>query len=128
MFGMRRQSRLLLGLALMLLMARALVPAGWMPAQQRGQWITICSGAGVAMAWVGADGKIDKHHAPAKTEKAGHCAFAGLGAPADLSVPPLDIAALAFAALLLPKRTAAISVGHGLAAPPPPKTGPPALI
>lgn len=124
----RRHSRLWLSFALMLLMVRALVPAGWMPAQQRGQWITICSGAGVTMAWIGADGKIDKNHAPAKAQKAGHCAFAGLGMPVDLSLAPLNIAPPAYVALLLPKLTSAITVGHGLAAPPPPKTGPPSLI
>lgn len=128
MTRVRRHSRLWLSLALMLLMVRALVPAGWMPAQQRGQWITICSGAGVTMAWIGADGKIDKNHAPAKAQKAGHCAFAGLGMPVDLSLAPLNIAAPAYVALLLPKLTPAITVGHGLAAPPPPKTGPPSLI
>jgi hypothetical protein len=124
----RRQPRLWLSLALMLLMVRALVPAGWMPAQQRGQWITICSGAGVTMAWIGADGKIDKNHVPAKTEKAGYCAFAGLGMAVDLSLAPINIATPAFVALLLPTLTPAIAIGHGLAAPPPPKTGPPALI
>ncbi len=128
MTRVRRHSRLWLSLALMLLMVRALVPAGWMPAQQRGQWITICSGAGVTMAWIGADGKIDKNHAPAKAQKAGHCAFAGLGMPVDLSLAPLNIAPPAYVALLLPKLTSAITVGLGLAAPPPPKTVPPSLI
>ncbi len=124
----RRPSRLWLSLALMLLVVRALVPAGWMPAQQRGQWITICSGAGVSMAWVGADGKIDKHHAPAKTEKSGHCAFAGLGITADLSVQRAEIPAPVFSAPLVLATITAVAIGRGLAAPPPPKTGPPALI
>lgn len=128
MTGVRLRSRLVLGLALILLAVRALVPAGWMPAQERGQWITICSGAGVSMAWIGADGKIDKQHDPAKSEKSGHCAFAGLGTAVDLSLAPLDIPAPAFAAPLFPAMAAAITIGHGLAAPPPPKTGPPALI
>ncbi len=123
-----RPSRLWLSLALMLLVLRALVPAGWMPAQQRGQWITICSGAGVTMAWVGADGKIDKNHVPAKTEKAGHCAFAGLGIAADLSVQQAEILAPVFSAPLIPAAITAVAIGRGLAAPPPPKTGPPTLI
>lgn len=124
----RRPSRLLLGLALMLLTLRALVPAGWMPAQERGQWITICSGAGVSMAWIGADGKIDKQHAPAKSEKSSHCAFAGLGTPADLAVGNFSLALPLYGAALVPMLATLVTVGQGLAAPPPPKTGPPALI
>ena len=124
----RRPSRLLLSLALMLLTLRALVPAGWMPAQQKGQWITICSGAGVTMAWIGADGKIDKQHAPAKSEKSSHCAFAGLGMAADLSVDDVSLPAPLFVAAIVPMLATLVTVGHGLAAPPPPKTGPPALI
>lgn len=112
----------------MLLAARALVPAGWMPAQERGQWITICSGAGVSMAWIGADGKIDKQHAPAKSEKSSHCAFAGLGTPVDLSVDDVALSAPLFVEILLPVVAAVVTIGHGLAAPPPPKTGPPTLI
>lgn len=124
----RRPTRLLLSLALMLLVLRALVPAGWMPAQQKGQWITICSGAGVTMAWIGADGKIDKDHAPTKSEKSNHCAFAGLGIAADLSVKIPEILAPVFNTPLVPTAITAVAIGRGLAAPPPPKTGPPSLI
>lgn len=128
MKSVRRQSRLLLSLALMLLTLRALVPAGWMPAQERGQWITICSGAGVSMAWIGADGKLSKQHAPAKSEKSSHCAFAGLGTPADVSVDEFRLPAPMFVATIVPVSSTLVTVGQGLAAPPPPKTGPPALI
>lgn len=123
-----RPSGLWLSLALMLLVLRALVPAGWMPAQQKGQWITICSGAGVTMAWMGADGKIDKHPAPAKSEKSNHCAFAGLGAAADLSIQLPEILAPVFSTPFIPAAITSVAIGRGLAAPPPPKTGPPSLI
>ena len=128
MTQVHRPSRWLLGLALMLLLLRAVVPAGWMPAQERGQWITICSGAGVSMAWIGADGKIDKEHAPAKSEKSSHCAFSGLGTPVDLAVDAFSLPLPPFAAVIVPMLTTLVTVGQGLAAPPPPKTGPPALI
>ena len=114
----------LLALALAL---RVLVPAGWMPAEGQGLAITLCSGSGAQTAWVDADGKIHKH-GPAQGSMADHpCAFAGMGAPmlgGDVPAPPLAILAPRDAIVSLAQAPAAI--GQGLAAPPPPATGPPA--
>ena len=114
----------LLGLALAL---RVLVPAGWMPAAEgRGFAITMCSGSGMEPAWVDAEGKVHKQ-APAQGGDS-HCAFAGIGAPmlgSDLP-PPVIPAAHAEAAPVVSQALA--SIGQGLAAPPPPATGPPATV
>lgn len=114
----------LLGLALAL---RVLVPAGWMPsAEGRGFAITMCSGSGMETAWVDADGKVHKQ-APAQGGDQ-HCAFAGLGAPmlgSDIPVPAMPTAR----ANAAPGVTQSLaSIGQGLAAPPPPATGPPATV
>jgi len=124
-----RQHRSILAIAFAaILLMRALVPAGWMPSDAKGQWITVCSGAGVSMAWIGADGKIHKDKAPGTAEKDGHCAFSGLGLAVDVPAPGTLIQPVEFVALALPVLVSSVAIGQGLAAPPPPKTGPPALI
>lgn len=123
------QNRMVLGVFLTLaVMTRALVPTGWMPSTASGQWVILCSGAGQITAWVDAKGQVHKDGAPASKSVSPDCAFAGLGAGFDLTksvVPPLS--PIVPAALLL-LRPWATQVGQGLAAPPPPKTGPPNLI
>lgn len=114
----------LLGLALAL---RVLVPAGWMPANEgRGFAITLCSGSAMHTAWVDAEGKVHKQ-APAQGGDQ-HCAFAGLGTPmlgSDFPAPVLQ-PARADAAPAVSEALA--SIGQGLAAPPPPATGPPITV
>jgi hypothetical protein len=108
------------------LLMRALVPAGWMPAIADGQLITICSGMGEAKLWIDANGNPVEtpHDKNPSGDRA--CAFAaslgGFMAPLALCLAcPLGIAAVD-----LPGRLA-VAVGLGLAAPPPPAIGPPAL-
>lgn len=123
------RDRTAIALLALALLARVLVPAGWMPAEGRGMAITLCSGSGAVAAWVDADGKIQKHD-PAKGAMPDHpCAFAGLGMPmlgGDVPAAPLlapvprdELAGLSLAPA---------AIGRGLAAPPPPATGPPASI
>ena len=106
------------------------VPAGWMPSMVAGKaTITLCTGAGMVEAWVDADGKIHKESPAKKGAGDQPCAFAGLGASAD--VPMVDVVPLAqsFAPQLIRNNKAtSVAVGLGLAAPPPPATAPPALI
>jgi hypothetical protein len=126
------QARLLLVLFACAMLARALVPSGWMPvATAQGLRIVPCSGTGPMIARPSpmAHAMPGMHH-----EDAGHgttavdhpCAFAGV-------TPGVDSPALAIApppaftrAVPSPTRTL-VSVGRGLAAPPPPQTGPPAF-
>ena len=124
------QARQHVGLALvaMALVMRLLVPAGWMPSVENGRaGITICTGMGMAQAWVDSNGKIHKSQPNKNGQGERPCVFGGLGAALDvpalatlpLYAPPLT----AITILLLPT----VTVGHGLVAPPPPSTGPPLL-
>ena len=123
------ERRLLLALFACAMLVRGLIPDGWMPVQAAsgGIAVEICSGLGhETIVLPGHDAQHDK--APAHDSSGDHpCAFAGAGlagAPAQfaLLVPPLAghfTPPLPFAALA--------AVGRGLAAPPPPPTGPPAF-
>jgi hypothetical protein len=111
---------------------RMLVPQGWMPVSDaHGVRITLCTGSGpMDMARTMSMPGMAMHHG-----KTGHdqsqpdhpCAFAGLGlALAEPTLPALALPPLArIEALAL--RPLTIAIGRGLAAPPPPSTGPPLL-
>lgn len=123
----RREGRLALALILLALTMRLLVPTGWMPSAD-GRSVTLCTGMGVVEAWVDADGDLHEK-APSKPVKAGEpCVFAGLAAAilAPQAMPALPLPATAASPVLLPALT--IAIGRGLAAPPPPPTGPPATF
>lgn len=123
-----------MALAVTALFLRVLIPAGFMigPATAGGPpGIVICTGQG-AMT-LAPDGSLHSEHenAPAAPNSASHdaCAFAGAGAPvlttaALTALEPVPVALdLATPAQLSHQRP-----GLGLAAPPPPTTGPPHLI
>ncbi|PXA85572.1 hypothetical protein DMC47_37085 [Nostoc sp. 3335mG] len=108
---------------------RLLVPEGWMPVSDaHGFRITMCSGSGpMEMAMV----------MPGMTTKHGHadhdqqpmqdhpCTFAHLGlALAEPALPALALPPVGNAEALA-LRSFAVAIGRGLAAPPPPSTGPP---
>lgn len=116
------------------LLARGGGPEGWMPGKTAtGDFaIVACDGmqtaTGMPMATGMAMSHDTSHPTPSKNPSSGHpCTFAGIGI-ADAPPPQLAIdaplapyvAAGAFA-------VGAIVPGRGLAAPPPPATGPPAL-
>lgn len=105
-----------------ILFARFSVPQGWMPSSA-GQWITICSEMGVQAAWVDSDGKINKD-APTKADTT-DCGFASAGV---LDVPTTSvIAARPVPTPIQISQPFYLQIGQGLAAPPPPATGPPSL-
>ncbi len=121
-------SRALTALLLALLLAGRLVaPAGWMPvAAERGIAFVLCSSEGPAPVWLDAAGKLHK----GKQDGAGHkaaesCPFGALSAPLDFAGGPVLAAPLAPVAHNIAGRAAAVAIGRGLAAPPPPATGPP---
>lgn len=123
--------RLLLALFACAMLARALVPAGWMPMTGHDGGITIALCDGMAAPQVAMAGH---HHMPEKAP-ASHdssvehpCAFAGAAAAMVDPVLPAILPVVAPRAAPIATATLAPAVGRGLAAPPPPPTGPPLLI
>ncbi|HYZ48676.1 MAG TPA: DUF2946 family protein [Sphingomonas sp.] len=125
----RHSVALLLAFALLV---KLLVPVGWMPAfDGRGVHLELCGSYGPpppAMAEAMADaahrmsGDEHKHHGKASADQP--CAYAGLAfAMAEPVLPALAAPAIVTAAPLA--FAAAVAIGRGLAAPPPPATGPP---
>lgn len=126
---------LLLGCALLL---RAMIPAGWMPAGGFGIDVCVDGTQDSESARFTAEaqrlfrqalaGTVPAHDRSDGKDGAGKsqpCAFAGLalpwiGAEAPRLIPPRPAPEIA------PPGLAAVAVGRGLAAPPPPSTGPPA--
>jgi len=135
MTGAGRRIGTLRGKAALLLVAfalllRVMVPAGFMPAAGKGFAIELCTGMGVVPAWVDEHGGVHKGKpSPAKQPTEHPCAFAGLATALDLPdqpgtslLPRAMVSAPIFAAV------ASVAIGRGLAAPPPPQTGPPASL
>ncbi len=112
------------------MLLRVLIPAGWMPTSGvDGMFrISICTGMGAQTAWIDRDGKIHK-----EAPKSGHhdpqpCGFGVLALGLDLpQASAITLPALSSVAVALITRQMLV-VGQGLAAPPPPATGPPSLI
>ncbi|MFT3727706.1 MAG: hypothetical protein QM759_07775 [Terricaulis sp.] len=107
-------------MALVAMLVRAALPAGTMLANNDGQVvITLCGGSTMTLdlGSKGEHGKHSQHQAPCPYAAATH------GAP-----PPSDTATFAlptaYVALETPRE---VRPGQGLAAPPPPSTGPPIL-
>jgi hypothetical protein len=120
----RAPTRAWLALLLALALAvRALVPSGWMPAgENRGMQLVPCPSEG-AVPMAG-----HHHHHRDDHAAADHpCAFAGLGLPSDLPPPPPAILPRPRLAAITPAPVHDRRPGRGLAAPPPPATGPPLL-
>lgn len=117
-------ARFAIVLTALALAVRVVVPSGFMLSSAQGGGLptmVICTSDGAIQL------PMPGEHAPAKPDSADHCAFASV-APA-LATPDVATVAtnlIAFAALNQPLGTST-RPGLGLAAPPPPKTGPPLL-
>ena len=121
--GMRQ--RLFLWLAALALAVRVLVPAGYMPADGKGLQITLCTGDGMVTAWVDEQGNLHKGE-KAPDGKGDHpCAFTGVAALAQADSPADALELPALASHVPSARITHAAPGRGLAAPPPPQTGPP---
>lgn len=120
------RGRTWLGVVLALAIAlKLMVPQGWMPDSRGG--LMLCSGKVAVATPVMAHGGHGRHDAPGKPTADHPCAFAGLGMAA---APPPPLAAVivpTMASDAPPITPVAVAVGRGLAAPPPPATGPPAF-
>ena len=134
--GARRPRMLALALLACALLLRLLVPAGWMPVSDaNGVHLTLCSGTGPmtmpSMAAIAPSPTMAgmSHHMPTDQQGAPEhpCAFANLGL-AVAEPGPLALLPPVASATLMPAGVALlVSIGRGLAAPPPPPTGPPAI-
>jgi hypothetical protein len=108
---------------------RVIIPTGFMPSSERGFALTICTGMDTQAVWMDKSGKLHKED-PSKGKSVEHqpCAFAGAAMAADVLSTDFQVA-MAPVALAIPvfaKRE--VSVGAGLAAPPPPAIGPPSYV
>ena len=108
------------------LLIRVLVPAGFMPETGKGFSITLCTGMGAMPAWVDEHGQIHKGKQAPDKQVEHPCAFGAFGAALDLP----GVAGGLILPFFLPAALASalgdvVAIGHGLAAPPPPSTGPP---
>lgn len=142
-FLTRTRHAFLLAALLCILFGRAAVPAGWMPiaSAHRGVVLAPCSGMGVAtLPKANAMPAMDmpgmaahaSHDAGGESERhpdsAGDHPCSGAGVSVALETPVLDLpAALAIAPRAAPVGLLVPAIGRGLAAPPPPSTGPPIL-
>jgi hypothetical protein len=116
-------------LILLALAFRVIIPSGFMPSSERGFALTICTGMDTQTVWMDKSGKLHKED-PSKGKSVEHqpCAFAGAAMAADVLSADFQVA-MAPVALAIPvfaKRE--VSVGSGLAAPPPPAIGPPSYV
>jgi len=116
------------------LIARGVGADGWMPGTTAsgGFAIVACDGMQPDDAMPMAKGMAmphgTSHHMPDKKPSSSHpCAFAGIGL-ASAPPPPVAIGVpLSPYTQIAPLAVAVIAPGRGLAAPPPPATGPPAF-
>lgn len=121
-------NRFLLTIALIAVAVRGLIPMGWMPTGERGFEITICAGVDTHKVWLDSNGKLHKQDPSKKPAPDPEpCAFGALAMLANLG----DNSAAYFPAVkrakALGRSEYLVSIGRGLAAPPPPATGPPIL-
>ena len=118
-------ARLMLGAVLACaLLLRLGLPAGWMPVNDgHGFRITICDGMGATTMMSMADHEMPAH--PAKTPD-NSCPFAvaAVAIVASQILAPFPASFAVIAEVSLPRP---VGIGHGLAAPPPPSTGPPTI-
>jgi hypothetical protein len=125
-----RMRRALFALALIAMLFRGAVAPGMMlaPAPDRTLAITLCGG-GEALFNL-STGALEPHHGAPPSKREGHapCVFAAAAA----HVAPAPLATSLDLPRLEPDRAppprAPTRIGEGLAAPPPPSTGPPALL
>jgi hypothetical protein len=123
--GSMRHKALALAVLACALAMRLLVPQGWMPVSDgHGLRFVLCSGTGpmeMTMAMPG----MASHHDPSGHDRSMQDhpnAFANLGLTL---AEPMIVKPLLLAAVALEPKPLTVAIGRGLAAPPPPSTGPP---
>lgn len=113
------------------LVAKLLIPVGWMPVQSpTGITMMLCSGDHSSAAMMMAAGKARESQQDSGKQRGAKdtCPYGALNASTNLPAQPA-IAPHGFSPAAGPVLAAhAVGVGHGLAAPPPPATGPPLSV
>ena len=129
--------RLIMPLLLLCVALRGFIPAGWMPSFDRtGMSLVPCSGFATAWPEPSAHAGHDMHsmhHGDAAPEHDGKAKHDMASQPCAFAASAVDISRADFgAAFKLPAAAEsifapflAVQIGRGLAAPPPPQTGPP---
>lgn len=108
------------------LLLRMLIPVGFMPATGQGFAITLCNGMAAMPDEIDKHGHVDKGQNTPDERGQHPCAFVGFSSVLDYSTfadasilhPMANVARV-------PLPSFAVAIGRGLAAPPPPSTGPP---
>jgi hypothetical protein len=112
------------------MMLRVLIPAGWMPTTgSDGVFrISVCTGLGAQTVWMDRKGTVHKDEPASGQHDLQACGFGVLGLGLTVA-PPIapPIRALHMVDVTIAARQVLL-IAHGLAAPPPPSTGPPSLI
>lgn len=120
----RTLAALLVALALFV---RAVVPGGWMlESAERSVTLTLCADASGTPKQVVVP--LGGKHDASKDQAGKHspCAFAGMAAALDPAFASADLLSPATEPVRQPAALS-VAIGRGLAAPPPPQTGPPVI-
>ena len=107
-------------LALAALWIQALIPAGYMIAPDQAAGLVICTGHGPLASHDHPGGEPTSNHD-------GACVFAGHGLAVSPPIPTQAPVSVTFVHAPVATFAVAQSPGRGLAAPPPPSRGPPAV-
>ncbi|MFZ4747916.1 MAG: DUF2946 family protein [Sphingomonas sp.] len=112
------------------MLLRLVIPAGYMPTTDAtgAIRISVCTGTGAQTAYVDRDGKVHKEAPDGKHQDPQPCGFGALSVGLATTLVATLVLPSVVANLAIIAAHAAPSVGKGLAAPPPPSTGPPSLI
>lgn len=133
---MKRAGRQLGAIALLAILVRAIVPAGYMLAEADtpdGRYLVVqmCDGHGAAQVVDLDTGKLlDASKLPGKSDGKSNNAPCVFAVTAPMASPPVAAEPVVFQRAFAADFVVALAVapGRGIAAPPPPSTGPPTLI
>ena len=116
-------------MVLIALAIRITIPSGWMPSSEKTFALTVCTGMDVQTIWLDKQGALHKDD-PSKGKSIDHppCAFAGMANAADLPAHFVLAARIGADSDTPSQLFLSAAIGRGLAAPPPPATGPPSYI
>ena len=110
------------------LLGKVLVPGGWMPVQTpRGIELALCSGEAPLHLWLDDAGKVHTGKQPSGHQDTAKdpCPYGALNAAVHLADGPVLGPPPPTSTPAAPRLAATVSIWRGLAAPPPPATGPP---